>query len=106
MKLAAIHVTNIRRGIFVEYSTQKKAMDYTKELIQIFQKTFDMFDRDRSGTITVSEMGQVLRAAGQNLSDQEVGQIIRKVDKDQDGEISFQEFLQLMARRRNRSKQS
>ena len=76
-------------------------MDYTKEQIQIFQKTFDMFDRDRSGTITVTEMGRVLRAAGLNLSDEKVADIIREVDKDQDGE-----FLQLMAGRRNINKQT
>ena len=63
----------------------------------MFQKTFDMFDMDRSGYITADELGQAMMAIGQNPSDEELADIIREVDQDQDGEINFSEFLEMMA---------
>ena len=69
---------------------------FRKDQIEMFQKTFDMFDMDRSGYITADELGQAMMAIGQNPSDEELADIIREVDQDQDGEINFSEFLEMM----------
>jgi len=54
-----------------------------------------MFDKDGGGSISVDEIREVL-SVGQNLSDDIVNQIIKQVDENGDGEISYDEFAQMM----------
>ena len=59
------------------------------------QTAFKMFDKDGGGSISISEIKEVL-SFGQNLDDEVVNQIIKQVDANGDGEISFEEFSQMM----------
>lgn len=54
-----------------------------------------MFDKDGGGTISIDEIKQVL-SFGQNLDEEVVAQIIKQVDENGDGEISYDEFAQMM----------
>lgn len=56
-----------------------------------------MFDRDRSGTIDVSELRDAMKALGIFLKKQEVRDYLQKVDKDGSGSIDRIEFTGLMA---------
>ena len=57
-----------------------------------------MFDRDNSGKIDASEVRQLL--GGEEFKDQitmdQVDNMINEVDVNGDGEIDFEEFLQMM----------
>jgi len=57
---------------------------------------FKKFDLDGSGYITVSELKKILSNIGQNFSEYEIETMIRKVDSNFDGKLSFQEFSRLM----------
>ena len=54
-----------------------------------------MFDKDGGGSITTEEISDAL-AFGQDLDRATVEKIIREVDADGDGEISFDEFAEMM----------
>jgi len=54
-----------------------------------------MFDKDGGGSISIEEIKQVL-SYGQKLDDEVVNQIIKQVDENGDGEISYEEFAQMM----------
>lgn len=56
---------------------------------------FKMFDKDGGGSISTDEIKQVL-SFGQNLDEAVVQQIIEQVDKNGDGEISYEEFAAMM----------
>lgn len=56
---------------------------------------FKMFDKDGSGLISTVEIKQVL-SFGKSLDDKAVDEIIRKVDENGDGQISFEEFAKMM----------
>jgi len=56
---------------------------------------FKMFDKDGGGSISIEEIRQVL-SFGQNLDEEVVKQIIKQVDENGDGEISYDEFVQMM----------
>lgn len=60
------------------------------------RSTFDMFDTDKSGTISVNELKSVLKKLGKNMSDKEIKKMMSSVDKDQSGEVDFDEFCQMM----------
>ena len=54
-----------------------------------------MFDKDGGGSISTDEIKQVL-SFGQNLEESVVNDIIAQVDANGDGEISFDEFAEMM----------
>ena len=58
---------------------------------------FRMFDKDGSGIISAEEIREVLTFGGSNsLSTEAVDKIIKQVDENGDGEISFEEFVRMM----------
>ena len=59
------------------------------------QAAFQMFDKDGGGSISVDEIKQVL-SFGKSLDEKVVMDIIKQVDDNNDGEISFEEFAQMM----------
>ena len=50
-----------------------------------------------AGTITKTELKEVMKSLGQNPTDKELEQMIKSVDKDNNNEIDFEEFLTLMS---------
>ena len=54
-----------------------------------------MFDKDGGGSISIEEIKQVL-SFGQSLDEEVVQQIIKQVDANGDGEISYEEFAEMM----------
>ena len=60
------------------------------------RKAFDMFDADKNGTISVSEIKNVLKKVGKDMSDEEIKKMMAEVDKDKSGEIDFDEFCQMI----------
>ena len=64
--------------------------------IEGLRECFNHFDADGSGAIDVHELGNVFHAFGQELSKEELENMIRDVDVDDSGEIEFEEFLMLM----------
>ena len=58
------------------------------------RSAFEVFDRDGSGTINASEIGAVMKAIGENLTDAEIQDIIQQADENGDGTIDC-EFASL-----------
>jgi len=56
---------------------------------------FDFFDKDKSGTIDLDEIKQVL-GGGQNCSDKVWKEVVGEIDVNGDGEIDFEEFKLMM----------
>lgn len=66
-------------------STQPKQL--TQEERDEFAEAFALFDKDGDGTITIKELGTVLRSLGQNPTEAEVRGMIEEVDTDGDGKL-------------------
>ncbi|CAF4528430.1 unnamed protein product [Rotaria magnacalcarata] len=63
-------------------SANKKIHKLNSNQIQELQQAFALFDTDRSGSISVSELNQVLHALGVSISAQEVRQMFSAIDVD------------------------
>lgn len=61
---------------------------------------FDAIDRDRSGTLSTSELAEHLRQADQMTSEAELAYLFNCLDVDRSGAIDFEEFGELMLRHR------
>ncbi|KAL3487296.1 hypothetical protein BJX62DRAFT_213748 [Aspergillus germanicus] len=71
----------------------------TQDQIAQFKEVFAVFDKDGTGDITATELGEVMRSLGQNPTDTELQDIIDELDVDRTGTIDFDEFLILMSRK-------
>ena len=67
-----------------------------RDPVEEILKAFKLFDEDNSGRISLRNLKRVARELAENLSDDELQAMIDEFDKDQDGEISEQEFLNIM----------
>ena len=68
--------------------------------IASIRKAFSDFDQDGDGTISIAELRIVLgpggALGGMKLNNEEIDTLISVADKDGDGEISFEEFVNLV----------
>lgn len=78
-------------------------MVLSQEDIDGCRQAFLAFDKDRSGTIDVWELRQVLEAMGQAPTEDELFQMISEVDDNMSGSIDFGEFLKVVETQKNRS---
>ncbi|XP_069104301.1 calmodulin-beta-like isoform X2 [Argopecten irradians] len=60
------------------------------------KQAFEYFDKDNSGSISDTELGDALRLVGMNPTDQDIESLIAEADKDGNGKIEFSEFERLM----------
>ena len=76
-------------------------MEYglTDDQIEELNEAFAMFDRAGKGVITTKELGTVMRALGQDPTEAELCDMINEVDLDGNGNIEFDEFTALMAKK-------
>ncbi|XP_051877561.1 centrin-2 isoform X1 [Pristis pectinata] len=78
---------------FLSVITQKMAEKDTKEEIL---KAFRLFDDDETGRISFKNLKRVAKELGENLTDEELQEMIDEADRDGDGEVNEQEFLRIM----------
>jgi len=71
--------------------------------IEEFREAFSMFDKNGDGTISSAELGTIMRSLGQNPTENELMDMINEVDIDGNGTIDFREFLNMMAKKVNKS---
>ncbi|XP_032928589.1 centrin-2 isoform X1 [Catharus ustulatus] len=78
---------------FLAVMSQKMAEKDSKEEIL---KAFKLFDDDETGKISFKNLKRVAKELGENLTDEELQEMIDEADQDGDGEVSEQEFLRIM----------
>lgn len=82
---------------YIDYSEFVVASMNEKNLLtnEKLQAAFKMFDKDGSGMISASEIKEVL-GFGKAMSEEAVNEVMKQVDENGDGEISFEEFSAMM----------
>ncbi|KAL7287331.1 hypothetical protein TKK_0018454 [Trichogramma kaykai] len=78
---------------FLEIMASKMSEKDAKEEVL---KAFQLFDDDGTGKITFKNLKRVAKELGENLTDEELQEMIDEADRDGDGEISQEEFLRIM----------
>jgi calmodulin len=73
-----------------------KKVTLTPKQLEEFQEAFSLFDANKDGVISAKELGSVIRAMGENPSEEEVRDSIREVCGSES--ITFSDFLAVMAR--------
>jgi Ca2+-binding EF-hand superfamily protein len=60
------------------------------------REAFRVFDKDENGYISAAELRHVMTNLGEKLTDEEVDEMIREADIDGDGQVNYEEFVQMM----------
>lgn len=71
----------------------------TEKKIAELREAFEIFDKDQDGYITIKELAEIMRNLGNPPTEGEIQDMIAEVDIDGNGNINFQEYISLMARR-------
>lgn len=72
----------------------------SQDKINEFKEAFDIFDINKDGCISHKELGMIMRAIGQNPTDNELMSMVQEVNSDVNKiDIDFQGFVALMAKR-------
>mmetsp|Transcript_48760 Transcript_48760/g.109502 ORF Transcript_48760/g.109502 Transcript_48760/m.109502 type:complete len:168 (-) Transcript_48760:72-575(-) len=77
---------------FLEIMTAKMSEKDSKEQIQ---KAFQLF-KGPSGRISFDDLKAVAKELGETMSDEELMEMIREADKDEDSEVSEDEFMRII----------
>ena len=64
-------------------------------------KVFALFDDDNTGSISFKNLKRVAMELGENLTDEELQEMIDEADRDGDGVINEEEFYRVMRKREN-----
>jgi Ca2+-binding EF-hand superfamily protein len=81
---------------FNEFLILMKSRIVGRDPDQELREAFTVFDTDNSGAIDRKELKRLMKKLGQKLSEQELDAMMDEVDTNGDGEISFEEFKELM----------
>merc|ERR1711874_70476 len=70
-----------------------------KETRAGIQKIFNLFDEDKTGTISLRNLKRVSKELGETMTDEELREMLERADGDGDGEISFEDFYVIMTKK-------
>ena len=94
--IAELDVSNngtIEFSAFVDLMTLKMSdRDPREEML----KAFRLFDEDETGRISFKNLKRVAKELGENMSDEEIQEMIEEADRDGDSEINEDDFVRIM----------
>jgi len=84
---------------FDEFLSIMTARISDKDSKEDISKVFSLFDDDGTGYISLQNLKRVAKELGETTSDAELLEMIERADKDQDGQISLDEFYAIMTKK-------
>jgi hypothetical protein len=79
-------------SLAMEMTAKMSERDPMEEII----KAFRLFDDDETGKISFKNLKRVAKDLGENMTDEELQEMIDEADRDGDGEVSEEEFIRIM----------
>jgi Ca2+-binding EF-hand superfamily protein len=83
---------------FVDIMTQKLSSTESK---QDMEKVFTLFlgEENKNGKLTISHLRRVANELNENISDEELHDMIRRADIDNDNAVNFEDFYAIMTKK-------
>ncbi|XP_052761674.1 calmodulin-beta-like [Mya arenaria] len=97
-----IEYGEFRTFMLKQFKQSQSSGDKQKEIKQAFR----LFDRDGNGFIERGEFKKAMKALGEPLTEAELTIMIKEADKDGDGKINYEEFVQLWMKKLEEQKKT
>lgn len=68
----------------------------TEAMQEELREAFRLYDKEGNGYINVSDLREILRALEDNMSEDELDEMIAEIDTDGSGTVDFDEFMEVM----------
>lgn len=81
---------------FLDMMTARISDKNTKEDLE---RVFKLFDEDRTGEISVENLKKVARELGEDISEEELKEILLRADLDNDGKVKFDDFYEVIVKK-------
>ena len=81
---------------FEEFLTMMTAKMGERDSKEEILKAFRLFDDDETGKISFKNLKRVAKELGENMTDEELQEMIDEADRDGDGEVNEEEFMRIM----------
>lgn len=82
-------------------SKENTPINLTREEMNDYIKRFQMLDVGNKGYISVNDLRRSFKKAGEEVTEQELHEILREVDISRNGQIELGEYLQMMSARKS-----
>ena len=79
-----------------EIITYTRVLDIPEEKINEYKEAFDMFDKNKKGTISANDITKIMKNFGYPISRKEVKSMVAEMDTSGNGELDFEEFVTFM----------
>ena len=95
-------IAEIKRNIgrdnidFDEFQQLMTDKILNRDPMETMKKAFKLFDDDSTGKINFKNLRRVVKELGERIHDDEILEMIQEADKDGDGEVNFEEFVEVM----------
>ena len=63
------------------------------------ERVYKLFDLNRNGDIRLADLKRVAKELGEDISDEELQEIIQRADLDGDGKLTFDDFYNVIVRK-------
>jgi Ca2+-binding EF-hand superfamily protein len=84
---------------FEEFAAAMAERMQTKGTREEIARIFMLFDDEHQGKISFRNLKRVAMEIGENISDEDLRDMIAEADRDGDGALNFEEFYRVMKRR-------
>ncbi|KAK8806100.1 calmodulin [Blastocystis sp. subtype 4] len=72
-------------------------IELTEEQKKEYTQAFEVFDKNKDGMISRQELKTIMRSLGQNPTEDDIEEMLLNVDRDKDGQISYDEFMKIIS---------
>merc|ERR1711937_564594 len=80
-------------------TARKQGEDTREDLLKVFK----LFDDDKTGTVSFKNLKRVCQELGENMTDDELKEMMDWADKDGDGVLNEDEFINAVMRKKTKS---
>ncbi len=86
---------SFKKGDQKEVESSTSLVSLSEREKKVIRDAFNLFDTDGDGSVTKDELKHVMETLfNTDLNEEELEQMVNDVDKDDDGEVSFEEFAE------------
>lgn len=77
-------------------ASKSSKRNISKSKLREYRDAFSLFDKDGNGYLTKEELGHVMHQLGQWARMEELQEMLCEIDTDGDGNVSFEEFVEIL----------